>query len=71
MPNYAKIKGRLREKGYSQADLARHLGIAVATINQKLNGCRPFTLDEADRIADFLEIADVEFGAYFFDPHSA
>lgn len=71
MINTAKIMGRLRERGHTQADLATHMGMAQSTINQKINGKRPLFLDEADRIARFLEIPDSEFSVYFFTRNSA
>lgn len=71
MVNLAKLRGRLRELGLTQSGLADHLGIANATASQKLNGIRPITLDEAEKIAEFLSIPDVDFRAYFFAPPSA
>lgn len=71
MINTAKIMGRLRECGKTQADLAEYLDIAQSTINQKINGRRPLFLDEADKIASFLKIPDSEFGTYFFARDSA
>lgn len=71
MVNIQKLKGRLREKDRTQAELARYLGISSATVNQKLNGTRPISLDEADKIASFLDIGEMDFRAYFFAPPSA
>lgn len=66
MPDTNKIKARLVELGMTQADLAGKLGIATPTICQKINNLRPFTLDEAEKVASALCISDVEFGSYFF-----
>lgn len=66
MINCAKIKGRLRELGKTQADLAAYTGMAQSTINQKINGERPLFLDEAESFARFLKIPDAEFTSYFF-----
>lgn len=71
MINTAKIKGRLRELGKTQAELAEYVGIAQSTVNQKLNGERPLFLDEADQFAAFLGIPDSEFCKYFFARDSA
>lgn len=71
MINTAKIKGRLRELGKTQAELAEYVGIAQSTINQKLNGDRPLFLDESERFAEFLGISDAEFCKYFFNRDSA
>ena len=66
MINTNKIKGRMRELELVQADVAKALGLAEATVSQKLNGKRPMDLDEAAKLAEMLEIGDPDFGAYFF-----
>ena len=65
MINSAKLKGRLREKEKTQGDLAKFLGIATSTMNQKINGDRPMDVYEAEKIAKFLEINDAEFCSFF------
>lgn len=67
LPNAEKIKARMAELNITQAGLAEYLGVATPTICQKINNLRPFTLDEAERVAEKLKIKDKEFGAYFFD----
>jgi putative phage repressor len=54
------------ELGLTQEDLAKALGLAVCTVNQKINNIRPMKLREADIIANILEIDDNEFKVYFF-----
>lgn len=66
MINTNKIKGRLVEKGFTQKDGADCLGISQPAFNQKINNIRPMDLDEADKLADFLEIPIGEYGLYFF-----
>lgn len=66
MPNADLIKTRMAEEGVSQADLARELGIAQPTVCQKINGIRPFYLDEAKKVAEILHIPSADFGKYFF-----
>ena len=66
MPNTDRIKARMDELNITQAQLAREIGIATPTICQKINNIRPFSLDEAERVATVLEIPDNEFGGYFF-----
>ncbi len=66
MINSAKIKGRMVELGITQADVARHLKLAQPTINQKINNIRPMDLDEAEELADLLQIEKGDFSAYFF-----
>lgn len=64
MTNTNKLKGRLRENGMSQKDLANLMGLSVNTMNSKLNGKREFKVSEIDRICNILEIQDKEL--YFF-----
>lgn len=66
MVNSNKIKGRMKEKEITQADVARHLKIAQPTVNQKINNIRPFDLEEAEKLSDMLGICSGEFGEYFF-----
>jgi transcriptional regulator with XRE-family HTH domain len=66
MINTNKIKGRMRELGFVQKDVAQKLGIAVPTATQKINGVRPMYLDEAGKLAEMLKIKDEDFRVYFF-----
>ncbi len=66
MINANKIKGRMKELGIVQKDVAEFLGIATPTVSQKINGIRPMDLDEARKLANLLQLKDDEFGAYFF-----
>ena len=66
VPNTDKIKARMAEMNITQSDLAKYLGIATPTICQKINNIRPFTLDEAESVAEKLRLNDGDFGAYFF-----
>lgn len=66
MINTNKLKGRMKEKEITQADVAKALNIAQPTANQKINNVRPFDLDEAEALANMLEIDAGEFGSYFF-----
>lgn len=66
MLNTSAIKSRMRELGVTQSELAGAVRMATPTICQKLNNIRPTTLEEAEKIAVKLKIADSEFGHYFF-----
>lgn len=66
MINTDKIKGLMRERRVTQADLAAKLDLKTCTVNQKLNGKRAMTIDEAEIIASYLEIGDKDFAQYFF-----
>lgn len=66
MVNTNKLKGRMKELEITQADVAKSLGIAQPTANQKLNNIRSFDLEEAEKLSAMLHIEAGEFGAYFF-----
>ena len=66
MVNTNKLKGRMKELEITQADVAKNLGIAQPTANQKLNNIRSFDLEEAEKLSVMLHIEAGEFGAYFF-----
>jgi putative transcriptional regulator len=48
---FLKLKALRVENGYTQADLAKKLGISETSYILKENGHREFTLDEAELIA--------------------
>lgn len=66
MLNSNKIKGRMKELGIVQADVAKRLNLAEPTVSLKINGKRPMDLDEARALAEMLQIDNCDFGAYFF-----
>ncbi len=66
MINSAKIKERMNSLGVKQKDIASILGVKAPTVSQKINGVRPMDLDEAKKLANFLNIDPDEFGSYFF-----
>lgn len=66
MVNANKIKARIVELGLTQKDLAKALGVALPTINQKINNVRSMDIKEAFIIADVLQIPDEDFREYFF-----
>lgn len=66
MINTNKLKGLLREKELTQADVAKCLDLTQPTVNQKINNVRPMTLDEAEKLSILLDIDAGEFGVYFF-----
>lgn len=66
MINVQKVKGRMVELGFIQADIAKALGVAVPTACQKLNGNRPIDLEEAKVLIRILKLNDEDVKAYFF-----
>lgn len=63
-----KIKGRMRELGWTQDSIASELGIDPSTFNKKLNerngAC--FTVNEAGILGDRLNWDQFEKAQYFF-----
>lgn len=64
--NYGKLLGRLKEKDFTQAELAERIGISAVTLNKKLRGHSEFTQSEIVAICDTLNIPDEEILDYFF-----
>lgn len=63
--NYAKLKGRAREKGYTLQTIEKETGISVRTLSDKWNGKRQFNQAEMYALKRLLELESVD--AYFFD----
>lgn len=66
MVNTLKIKARMVELGLTQKDIATALELATPTVNQKLNNKRPMNLNEANLIANILNIDSFQYCEYFF-----
>ena len=50
-----KLKGKRVEKGYTQKDMSKLIGMEIATYTRKENGKAPFRLDEIYKILDILK----------------
>lgn len=61
---FAKLRGRIKEKGYTESSFADKLNISANTLRSKLNGKTQFKISEIKRIRFLLEIDSVE--EYFF-----
>ena len=57
-----KLKARRVEKGLTQTEIAKLIGIAPATYNHKENGVAVFTINEVIKI---LELLDSKFEDIF------
>ena len=64
--NYSKLLGRMRERGFTQKDIADHICMNATTLSQKLNHKARFNANEIDSICKLLDIAKEDIGAYFF-----
>lgn len=65
--NYDKLKGKMKEKRISQAEMAEEIGITLQAFNQKVNGKRQFTIEEAIIISEKLDLENPM--EYFFTPN--
>lgn len=63
--NLDKLRGALAEKRITQEMLAKKLNISLLSVNRKLNGRSPITVEEAKIITEFAEIKNP--GLIFFD----
>ena len=63
---YGKLLGRIKEKGFTQAQLANLIGMTPGTMSMKLNNQAYFKQSEIILICDALEIPVSECGEYFF-----
>ena len=64
--NAKKIKARMIIMGLTQKNIAEVWGCATATVSQKLTGYRPISLNEANLLAEKLNLTDIEYYEYFF-----
>lgn len=64
--NYQKLRGLIREKGYTQRDVAEVIGVTAGTLSDKLNNKANFSTSEVNSICRMLDIANEEIGVYFF-----
>lgn len=62
----SKLKGLMREKGFTQEDVSKEIGIACSTLNLKLNGNVFFTQEEIFNISNLLGISKDDLFEYFF-----
>lgn len=66
--DYSKLLGRIKECGFTQESLAKHIGIAESSMCLKLNNKANFKHGEIFLICEALRIAACEIGVYFFTP---
>jgi transcriptional regulator with XRE-family HTH domain len=64
MTNTNKLKARIKEKGYTQEEVAKKLGRSMVSFNYKINNKREFTADEFLALCKILSIE--EPFEYFF-----
>ena len=65
--NYAKLKGRIKEKNGNQEVFAKAIGLTPTTFSFKINGKAKWKQDEIVKAAKLLEISQDEIVEYFFN----
>lgn len=64
--DYSKLRGRICEKYRNLSSFAKALGVAPATVSEKVNGNRPITNKDIDKWREPLGIELEDVGKYFF-----
>lgn len=64
--DYSKLLGRIKEKGFTQASVARMIKVSPTTMNGKLNGHVEFSQSEIRNLCEVLHIQDSDIPAFFF-----
>ncbi len=64
--DYSKLLGKIKECGFTQETLAKHIGIAESSMCLKLNNKAKWNQIEVSLICEALGIESEEIGAYFF-----
>ena len=62
MPDYSKLRGKIKEKGFSSL-----MGIAAATLSSKFKGLSYFNTEEIKKAVKLLDIPTMDIYEYFFD----
>lgn len=68
--NSNKLKAAIVEAGYSQRKLAAIIPMALNTLNAKVNGKNPITIDEAIMLGEKLKLSDEKFDEIFLEKSS-
>lgn len=64
--NIRKLKGKMVEHGYNVENLATKIGVDKSTLYRKLNEGEKFTVGDAQKIKDELNLTDTEAIDIFF-----
>lgn len=64
--DYSELLGKMRSRGFTQARLAKSIGISETSMNLALNNKREFKQSEIQKICLVLEIPFEAIAKYFF-----
>lgn len=65
--NTLKLKSARVGKGFNQENIAKGIGVALATYCNKENGKKLFTTKEIERLAKLLSLTTQDIDEIFFD----
>lgn len=65
MPDYSKLRGKIKEKGFSEKKFASLIGIAAATLSSKFKGLSYFNTEEIKKAVKLLDIPTMDIYEYF------
>lgn len=60
MMNCNKLKGKLIEKGMTYEDCSTILNISITAFSNKMNGKSVFTVPEANKLSNALDLDNIE-----------
>lgn len=66
--DYNKLRGKIREKCYTQEEFAKQIGIGYVSLSKRLNNQLEFSSSEIFKSCNVLGIPADEISAYFFTP---
>lgn len=66
MEKFPKLRAKIVERGITQGQLAKAIGIEKSTLSAKMNGKTEFKLAEMTLIRMYLDLTPDEFYAVFF-----
>ncbi len=64
--NTNALKGKMKERAMTQADVASSIGISLSRFNAKLNNSAEFTLGEVRAIKELLALTSDQIDSIFF-----
>ena len=64
--DYSKLLGRMKERGFTQEQISKAIGINKATFNAKLKNHFCFSQEEIIAICKLLDIPVTEIGDFFY-----
>lgn len=64
--DYSRLRGRIKEKCWTEGEFAKKIGICRTSLCKRLNNQIDFTQDEILRGCRVLDIGDSDIPTYFF-----